>query len=147
MKLTIGRVDKADFPELHLTEIDIKVDTGAYTSAIHCNQIEEEEGENGDKYIKFTLLDPSHSHYNEKEFIVKKYKKKKVKSSFGTSEQRFVISTEIQLFNETFPIELTLSERGEMKYPVLLGRKLLARKFIVDPSKRNLSFKSKNKKT
>lgn len=146
MKITIGRVDKADFPELHLTEIDIKVDTGAYTSAIHCHKIEE-VGAEGDKFIKFTLLDPSHSHYNEKEFIVKNYKKKKVKSSFGTSEQRFVISTKIQLFNETFPIELTLSERGEMKYPVLLGRKLLAKKFIVDPSKRNLSFKSKNKKT
>ena len=41
MKITIGRSDKADFPELSLFDIDLKVDSGAYTSSIHCTDIQE----------------------------------------------------------------------------------------------------------
>lgn len=142
MKRIIGRVDKVDFPELHLSDIDIKVDTGAYTSSIHSHDIEEMTL-NDKKVIKFKLLDPSHDLYNEKEFIVKDYKKKVVKSSNGASERRIVVKTIIKMFDEVFPIELTLSERGEMKYPVLLGRKFLTKRFIVDTSKKNISFKLK----
>lgn len=142
MKRTIGRIDKADFPELDLSEVDIKVDTGAYTSSIHSHDIEEMTI-NNEKIIKFKLLDPSHILYNEKEFVVRDYKKKMVKSSNGVSEQRIVVKTIIKLFDEIFPIELTLSERGEMKYPVLLGRKFLTKKFIVDTAKKYISFKLK----
>lgn len=144
MKKTIGRIDKIDFPELHLTDIDIKVDTGAFTSAIHCHKIEEITV-NGENFVKFILLDPSHPNYNGKEFVVKNYTKKIVKSSFGTSEERFAIRTEVELFNEIHPIQLTLSERSDMKYPILLGRKFLNKKLIVDTSRTNLSFKSKQK--
>ncbi|PKQ63870.1 peptidase [Labilibaculum filiforme] len=144
MKIIIGKIDRADFPDLHLTDIDLKVDTGAYTSSIHCHQIKELQV-GTEKHLKFTLLDPSHPDYNEKEFTVKKFKRKRVKNSFGKSETRFVIETIIILFNKEFPIELSLSERSEMKYPILIGRKLLNGKFIVDTSKRNISFKLKQK--
>ena len=133
-----------DFPELLLKDIETKIDTGAYTSSIHSREIEEVVVD-GELSIRFILMDPSHSSYNEKEFISKNYTKRTIKNSFGTTEQRFAIKTEIKLFNETFPIELTLSERGEMKYPVLLGRKFLTKRFIVDTSKKNLSFKLKEK--
>jgi hypothetical protein len=144
MKIIIGKIDKADFPDLHLSNIDLKVDTGAYTSSIHCHQIEEYEL-GPKRHLKFRLLDPSHPDYNEKEFIVENYKRKRVKNSFGKSENRFVIQTNIILFNTEFTIELSLSERSEMKYPILIGRKLLNRNFIVDTSKRNISFKLKQK--
>ncbi|MBN2595478.1 RimK/LysX family protein [Labilibaculum sp.] len=144
MKIIIGKIDRADFPDLHLSNIDLKVDTGAYTSSIHCHQIEEYQF--GDEtHLKFRLLDPSHPDYNEKEFTVKNYKRKRVKNSFGKSETRFVIETIIILFDKEFLIELSLSERSEMKYPILIGRKLLNGKFIVDTSKRNISFKLKQK--
>lgn len=142
MKRTLGRIDKANFPELHLDSIDIKVDTGAYTSAMHCHDFEEVSID-GNSFIKFKLLDPFHPQYNEKEFVFKNYKKKTIKSSFGISEERFVIKTEIELFNEIFPITLTLSERSNMKYPILLGRKFLNKRFIIDTSKTYLSNKSK----
>lgn len=144
MKTIIGRQDKVDFPELQLYNIEAKTDTGAYTSSIHCREIKEVVIE-GELSIRFILMDPSHSCYNDKEFITKNYTKKTVKNSFGTSEQRFAIKTEIKVFNKTFPIELTLSERSEMKYPVLLGRKFLTKAFMVDTSKKNLSFKQKDK--
>jgi hypothetical protein len=143
MKTTIGRIDKADFPELHLQDIDLKVDSGAYTSSIHCSDIEEIEVE-GDNFIRFTLLDPEHEFYNNKEFSTKNYASKMVKSSNGISEKRFLIETNIVIFNKSFPIHLTLSERKDMTFPILLGRKFLNKKFVIDTAKKNLSYKLKN---
>jgi len=142
MKITIGRIDKADFPELSLTEIDIKIDSGAYTSSIHCSNIKEITI-NKENYIQFKLLDPEHNFYNNKEFSTKNYGSKLVKSSNGISEKRFMVATEIIIFDQVFPIHLTLSERKNMKFPVLLGRKFLNKKFVIDTAKKNLSFKLK----
>lgn len=144
MKIVIGRIDKADFPELSLSGIDLKIDSGAYTSSIHCANIEEINVD-GENFIKFTLLDPEHSLYNNKEFITKNYTSKVVKSSNGISETRFLIATEIFIFNTLFPIHLTLTERKDMKFPILLGRKFLNKKFIIDTAKKNLSHKLKYK--
>ena len=143
MKITIGRNDKADFPELSLSDIDVKIDSGAYTSSIHCSNIKEITL-NEESLIQFTLLDPEHPFYNNKEFTSKNYASKIVKSSNGISETRFMIHTEIIIFNKKFPIYLTLSERKEMKFPILLGRKFLNKKFVIDTVKKNLSYKLKN---
>ena len=143
MKITIGRTDKADFPELSLSEIDLKIDSGAYTSSIHCSNINKITV-NGVSLIQFTLLDPEHSFFNNKEFTFKNYASKIVKSSNGVSEMRFMILTEIFIFNKTFPIYLTLSERKDMKFPILLGRKFLNKKFMIDTTMKNLSYKLKN---
>ena len=144
MKITIGRVDKADFPNLMLEDIDVKVDSGAYTSSVHCCNIKEIISE-GASLIQFTLLDSEHPFYNNKEFTSKNYASKIVKSSNGIAEKRFMIQTEIVIFNQTFPIYLTLSERSDMKFPILLGRKFLNKKFVIDTAKKNLSFKLKYK--
>ena len=144
-KLTIGRKDKADFPELGLNNIDIKMDTGAYTSSIHCRNIHIRVID-GVEAIAFTLLDPSHMQFNNKEFIVQQFRTKKIKNSFGSSENRFVIKSKIELFGDTWPIELSLSERGEMRFPILIGRRFLMGKFIVDTAKYNLSYKNSKPK-
>ena len=141
----IGRIDKGDFPELKLQNISIKVDTGAYTSSIHSHEIKEVEL-NGKKHIEFKLLDPSHLKYRDKIFKVKNYKVKTIKSSFGTVEQRFIIKTNIVIFDHEYPIELSLSERSDMKYPILLGRRFLNNRFIVDTSQKNISIKLKREK-
>jgi hypothetical protein len=140
-KLTIGRRDKANFPELNLQDIDIKIDTGAYTSAIHCHQIGQKII-NGKQHVVFTLLDPSHPQYDNKEYSTKNFTEKRVKNSFGGSEKRFVVKTNILLFGQEFKIRLSLSERGEMRFPILIGRKFLVGKFIVDPAKCDLSFEN-----
>ncbi|AQS93590.1 peptidase [Polaribacter sp. BM10] len=143
MKITIGRIDKADFPELSLTDIDVKIDSGAYTSSIHCSNIKEITVDDS-TYIRFKLLDPEHELYNNKEFTFKNYASKIVKSSNGISETRFMIHTEIIMFQKKFPIYLTLSERKDMKFPILLGRKFLNKKFVIDTIKKDLSHKLKN---
>ena len=143
-KLTIGRLDKVDFPEFNLEDLEVKIDSGAYTSSIHCvNIIEANNG--AKKHIKFTLLDQNHPQYSGKEFVFKEYDVKIVKSSNGISEKRFLIKTKIILFDTEFPIYLTLTERSNMKFPVLLGRKFLNKKFVIDTSKKELSHVSKYK--
>jgi len=142
IRLLLGRTDIVDFPKLDLEGIDIKVDTGAYTSSFHSHSIEVV-----DDTLKCQFLDPKHEKYHKKYFIFKDFTQKKVKSSNGIVETRFTIKTEILIFNKIEEIELTLTERGSMKYPVLLGRKFLSKKFIVDTAKKNLSFKKLNKHT
>lgn len=143
--IIIGRIDKADFPELNLRNIKIKIDTGAYTSTIHSHDIKEVE-EDGEKHLEFELLDPSHTKYRNTIFKVKNYKTKAIKSSFGDTEQRFIIKTKILIFDKEYPIELSLSERSDMKFPILIGRKFLNKRFIVNTSLKNISFKLKQER-
>jgi len=140
LKQTIGRIDKADFPLLDLYEIAVKIDTGAFTSSIHCKNVIEENG-----LLKCNFLDEEHPDYDGKEIIFKNYQIANVKSSNGVVQTRYKIKTEIILFGEKHDIQLTLSDREEMKFPVLLGRKFLNKKFIVDTSLTNLSFKQQLK--
>ncbi|MGH7884177.1 MAG: ATP-dependent zinc protease family protein [Thermodesulfobacteriota bacterium] len=144
-KLVIGRKDKVDFPKLNLFDIDAKIDTGAYTTSIHCNNVKTKKV-HAREYVIFELLDSSHSDYNNMKIKLPIHKIKNVKNSFGHSEKRFIVKTEIIVFGEKIEIEMSLSDRTKMQYPVLIGRKLLDKKFIVDVSKVNLSYRAKKKK-
>lgn len=141
MKRKIGRTDKADFPLLQLSNIDVKIDTGAFTSTIHCKYVKVENS-----YLKCIFLDPSNPGYQGKEFVFDHYDVRVVKSSNGSSQARYRIVTEIILFGKRHPVFMTLSDRKEMKYPVLLGRKFLTKRFMVDINKTDLSYKLKQKK-
>ena len=137
-KKIIGRTDKVDFPELDLAGIDAKVDTGAYTSSIHCKDIIEV-----DQQLNCSFLDPTHPEYNGKRFTFYNYDITAVKSSNGTVEIRYAIRTKITLFDKTYHITLTLSSRDDMRFPVLLGRKFLSGKFLVDSQLENQSYNFK----
>ncbi|MFD2248324.1 ATP-dependent zinc protease [Pontibacter ruber] len=144
-KKVIGRREMVSFPELNIEEIEAKIDTGAYTSAIHCSDIHEETKPDGSKVIALDLLDPSHPQYNHKKLEFSEYDLREIKNSFGDVQERYVIRTKIQLFDEIIEAEFSLSDRSDMKYPVLIGRKLLQRRFVVDVARKNVSLKYKNK--
>lgn len=136
-KITIGRIEKIDLPNLSLYNLDAKIDTGAYTSSLHCHHIEPFK-KDGKDWVKFYVLDPDHPEYEEKQFECPIFKIKFVKSSNAQVEERVVIKqkTRFSRFHRT--IELSLTNRSEMKFPVLIGRKFLSGKFVVDVSKKNL---------
>lgn len=137
-KKIIGRIDKADFPTLDLFDIDIKIDTGAFTSSMHCHKVIEE-----DNLLKCLFFDKEHPNYNRKIIVFKNYSTTKVKSSNGMVQNRYMVKTTMMLFNKKYKINLTLSTRDEMKYPILIGRKFLSKKFLVDIDLKNLSYKKK----
>ncbi len=137
-KIVIGRFDKADFPALNLKDIAVKIDTGAYTSSIHCENITEI-----DNVIHCTFFDEEHPSYNGREFVFEDYDIVFVRSSNGIIQKRYQVQSKIKLFGKIFKISLSLSDRQEMRYPVLLGRKFLTKKFIVDTEFIDVSFNLK----
>ncbi|QYA25015.1 peptidase [Gramella sp. MT6] len=137
-KIVIGRFDKADFPALQLNDIAIKIDTGAYTSSIHCDNIIEK-----DDAIHCTFLDDEHPLYNGKEFVFDDYDIVFVRSSNGIIQKRYQVQSNIKLFGKIFKISLSLSSRQEMRFPVLIGRKFLTKKFIVDTELIDVSYNKK----
>lgn len=136
-KKPIGASEKVSFPDLGLFDIDAKIDTGAYTTALHCHDIGELEV-GGRMALHYKILDPSHPEYNHKGFSTLSYTKKIVRNSFGDREERFVIKTRIKIGKRTIRAYVSLTDRQSMRYPVLVGRKLLKGRFVVDVEFRNL---------
>ncbi|MBF9252012.1 ATP-dependent zinc protease [Pontibacter sp. 172403-2] len=144
-KKIVGRRELVSFPELDIDEIEAKIDTGAYTSAMHCSDIHEEVRPDGAKVICLELLDPSHPQYNHKKLRFARYDLREIKSSFGEVQERYVIRTKIRFFDEIIEADFSLSDRSDMKYPVLIGRQLLRGRFVVDVSRKNIARKYKIK--
>lgn len=130
----VGRRELVDFPGLNMKAIEAKIDTGAYTCSLHCHDISEKEI-GGRKMLCFFLLDPSHPEYNQTEHHFFEYTRKKIKSSTGEYEERYVIKTVVRMARRRVRTTISLTDRGNMRYPVLIGRKMLKGKFIVDVSK------------
>jgi len=137
-KRIIGRREKITLPEWDLKMISAKIDTGAYTSSIHC-QYAEEKVENGQKVLEFKLLATGHIKYKNTIIQTPNYTQKRVKNSFGVAEVRYKVTTTIRMFGEEFEAEFTLSDRSKMRNAILIGRKTLKGRYIVDVDQVNLS--------
>lgn len=125
----IGHIETVDLPELKLFNLDAKIDTGADSCSIHCDNIEIK----GDM-VKFRLHDMVHQAYHGKELTFPIYKIKKVKSSNGKSEERVFIRSLLKLGRNNYEAEISLTNRENMKYPMLIGRRFLAHRYLVDVS-------------
>ena len=145
-KRTIGITDFISMPEGGIEHLPCKIDTGADSCAIHCERARIKEIK-GKEYLVFKLLDRKHPLYSGKEMMVQDFRETRVKSSCGDYEIRYQVKLKFLLFNEEFTAAFNLSNRRNMKYPVLLGRKFLSKRFLVDVSKRNLSLGNENSST
>lgn len=138
-KKVIGRKDIVSFPGFGLKDVPVKIDSGAYSSSMHCESINLVE-KDGKQVLEVVFLDPSINGYTGRKFQFGNYKRKVVKSSNGMSQERFFVLGTITLFNETVETLFSLTERTGLRNPVLLGRRLLNRRFLVDSSKTNCSY-------
>lgn len=133
-KMIVGRLEAITLPELTIDEMHVRVDTGAKTSSLHVDNIVKYT-EKGKPYVKFDIHPDIHNVSKLVSCSAAIYDIRKVKSSNGESEQRYVIKTPIKLGNKTWSIKITLTNRADMSYLMLLGREALGHKFLVDPSK------------
>lgn len=138
----IGRQEKVHLPDFNLRYLPAKIDTGAYTSALHCTFVEEIPGTDR---IRFKLLDPMYDQYQDDpfEFPVKDHRS--IKNSFGQEAERYIIEAELELMDLKFVTEISLSDRSNLEFPLLLGRRALYHRFLVDVSHRDLWYRSKKK--
>ena len=89
------------------------------------------------------LLDPGHEGADGRPLNFADFVLRDIRSSNGEVQERYVIRAAVQLYGELFEAEFSLSDRSDMKYPVLLGRSLLRQgRFVVDVARRNLSYKA-----
>ncbi len=129
---TIGRHVRVSFPDLGFEHVDAKVDTGAFRTVLHCERCEEIDTAEG-KILEADLrLEGNHT----KRFYFKDYFLKEFKSSFGEKEKRYCVKTTIRIGNKRIKSSVSLTDRSDMKFQVLIGRKTLLRKFLVDVSKK-----------
>jgi hypothetical protein len=128
----IGSFEQVLFPDFGNYKVMAKIDTGAYTGALHCTKIHEEETEKG-KVLHFSPFDHPEVIMTVTDFAVRH-----VRSSNGERTRRYFIDTNITLHGQTYPIVLSLADRSEMKWPVLIGRRFLRKnRFLVDVNKVN----------
>ncbi|MFN5147695.1 MAG: ATP-dependent zinc protease [Flavobacteriia bacterium] len=137
-KQIIGRREIANLPEFGLEHVDVKVDSGAYTSSIHVSHCKEVKTSNG-ALLEVIFLDDKHAAFNNEKHCFSTFRIKKVKSSTGQEQLRYFIKCTIEILGRKIKTEFSLTERKGMKYPILLGRKLLNNRFIIDTSLVNVS--------
>lgn len=135
-KKIIGRKELISLIDLELFDLDAKVDTGADSNALHCDDIQVDEQNNT---VSFTLLDEVHEAYHGKRMTFPLYKIKKVKSSNGHTQIRPAIKVTVKFFGKKYQSVISLTNRADMKFPMLLGRRFLKDRFLVDVSEQYLA--------
>lgn len=121
-KRVLGAATTITFPLFAIKDVPAKVDTGAATSSLHCRVITLENANT----VSFIPMDSNNT------YRMKTSRIDTVKSSNGFSEVRAFIELEIEIDGRSFYTEFSLADRSSMKYPVLLGKKLLKNRFVVD---------------
>ncbi|EDZ63567.1 protein containing DUF785 [Sulfurimonas gotlandica GD1] len=134
-KKVVGKKELISIIDLGLYDLDAKVDTGADSNALHCDDIFVDD----DNIVHFKLLDEVHEAYHGKHMQVPLYEMRKIKSSNGTLQNRPSIKVKVDFFGKKYTTIISLTNRESMKYPMLIGRKFLSGKFLVDVSKEYLS--------
>lgn len=127
----IGRREFVDFPDLNIFNTEAKIDTGAFSSAIHCENIQV-LNENGKDYLSFSLPSEFYPGNETQQLRFDNFKQKKIKNSFGEAEDRYIIRTKIHIGHKLIVADFSLSDRKSMRYPILIGRKAIKGKFMID---------------
>ncbi|MDX1342428.1 MAG: ATP-dependent zinc protease [Reinekea sp.] len=132
-KILVGAIETCSLPELKIQDLDVRIDTGAKTSSLHVDHIKKFQ-RNGKPWVSFDIHPTVH---NVEETISTESKLKdirRIKSSNGQVEERYIITTQFQLGNDVWDIDISLTDRSDMSFLMLLGREGMGSRIIVDPS-------------
>lgn len=128
---TLGRAERIDIVDLALSDVPAKIDTGADNSAIWASRVSEEKDG-----LHCVFFGPGSPYYTGKTSVINKdYHITRIASSFGQKELRYKIKLRIRVKGRIIRATFTLSDRSTKTYPILLGRRLLKGKFLVDVSR------------
>ncbi|MDP1574753.1 MAG: ATP-dependent zinc protease [Coxiellaceae bacterium] len=132
-KLLLGRDVWCQLPDLRLPMIKAKIDTGAKTSSLHAFNIERKK-KNNKEFVTFDI----HPLQRDDTLVITcsapLIDGRRVMSSNGHIEYRYVIETTLVIAHESWTIEITLSNRDPLRYRFLLGREALKNRIVIDPS-------------
>lgn len=120
-RTVVGSFEQVSLPELGLKGILAKVDTGAFSGAVHCTDIKVIRRGLTRKRILCFVPAGRPELATETDTFIKRY----VRSATGHRVKRYLIQTTITIKGKSYPLEIGLSDRSDMKYPILLGRRFL----------------------
>ena len=132
--MTLGWREWVGLPALGIASIKAKVDTGARTSALHAFEIRT-FSENGIERIEFKIHPKQRNQNTIVVCTTDILDNRQVTDSGGHREDRYVILTDLALGDQSWPIEMTLTSRDDMRFRMLLGRTAISHKALVDPAR------------
>ncbi len=140
---TLGWREWVALPDLGISRIKVKVDSGARTSALHAFRVEPYEV-GGQRRVRFWI----HPLQRNTDYVIEcdseVMDQRVVTDSGGHAEERIVINTHVVIDGMQWPIEVTLTSRDTMKFRMLLGRTAIRERFLVDCSASYLAGKRKH---
>lgn len=138
---TLGQAEHADFSELGMFAIPVRIDTGARTSALWASHIREHNGG-----LEFVLFDTQSPFYTGEAVFVPHFERRIVTPSNGLAEERYMVKLLITIGGRKIRARFTLADRSTQRYPVLVGRNILRGKFVVDIKHKYVKPEPNNKK-
>ena len=132
-KMILGAIEQCDLPDLGIIGLEARVDTGAKTSSLHVDNVQKIE-KDGSPWLRFDIHPDIYNIEKITTCEAKLHDIRRIKSSNGESEQRFIIKTNFKIGYQQWPIEITLTDRADMSYLMLLGREAMSDRVLVDPS-------------
>lgn len=142
---SIGWREWVALPDLGLAAIKAKVDTGARTSALHAFLIEPYR-DNGVDMLRFLIHPVQHNDDFVVECRCPILDQRDVTDSGGHKEKRYVIQSDVVIGDNRWPIEMTLTNRDTMAFRMLLGRRAMEQRFLVDPGASYINGKLRPRK-
>jgi hypothetical protein len=130
----VGWREWVSLPELGIDKIKAKVDTGARTSALHAFSLQLFEEDNK-KRIRFDIHPIQHNTDKIITCVADVVDLRWVSDSGGHREERYVINTPVIMGGNSWPIEITLTERDTMLFRMLLGRSAIRKRYVVNPAR------------
>ena len=127
----VGTIETVSLPDYGVDDVLAKIDSGADSSAIWASNISEKDGE-----LCYTLFGPSSPLYTGDEVKTRKYSLVTIKNSFGQKEVRYKVSIRIKIADRVIKARMTLANRMNNRFPILIGRRTLKGKFLIDVSKK-----------
>lgn len=133
-KIIVGSLETCSLPDIGIEDVEVRVDTGARTSSLHVDNLEK-FSKKGRPWVRFNIHPDVYDVDKMIHCETPLHDIRGVKSSNGKSEERYVIKTTLSLGPQSWPIEVTLTDRSNMSYLMLLGRTAMGNRVLVDPSK------------
>lgn len=131
--ILVGWREWVTLPDLGIYKIKAKIDTGAKTSCLHAFEINDYI-EDGQPKVRFKIHPLQYSTQEVITCFANVIDYRTVTDSGGHSEKRFVIETSLVMNGLTWPIEMTLTNREDMRFRMLIGRTAMRKRIIVNPS-------------
>ncbi|NND70724.1 MAG: ATP-dependent zinc protease [Rhodothermales bacterium] len=138
----IGWREWVSLPDLGVKRVKAKIDTGARSSSLHAFEVETFDRA-GIEMVRFKIRPVQRSNKSETEVIAPVHDKRNVRSSSGKASVRVVIRTSVEIMGRTWLIDMTLANRDEMGFRMLLGREAIRNRLLVDAGKSFLGGKPK----